>query len=242
MKNLKISLYALLIGGVVFTTSCGKDPNYQGTEFAPQMYISKGYEPYSQVEPNKINPYGMNMRVPAKGTVARRFANSVTGESQYQGDLMYYNIEPGDAGLAEAEKTLTPPFEADDKVLEDGKVLYTRYCSPCHGEKGDGQGKVAGMYKGVANISSTGALKNVNSGHIYHVITHGKGRMWPHASQLNPDERWKVVYYVHTLQGQDPKNLGKEAKKEDDKSDKKDEKSDKKEPKAADKEAKADKK
>jgi hypothetical protein len=26
--------------------------------------------------------------------------------------------------------------------------------------------------------------------------------MWPHASQINALERWKIVNYVHVLQGQ----------------------------------------
>ena len=43
-------------------------------------------------------------------------------------------------------------------------------------------------------------LKNLNDGHIYHVITYGIRRMWPHASQVNPEERWKIVHYVHRLQ------------------------------------------
>ncbi len=215
MKKLqKISALALLVGGLVLTTACHRSPNDPGTEFAPQMYISKAYEPYSQTEKNKINPYGMNMRLPANNTVSRRFSNNVTGETSYQGDFMYYAIGKGDAGLAEAEKSLNPPFEPDDKVLAEGQVLYTRYCTPCHGEKGDGKGKVAELYKGVANISASGALKSVNSGHIFHVITHGKGRMWSHASQLNPDERWKVVYYVHTLQGQELKGRPIEFKAE----------------------------
>ncbi len=204
-------IWALLLGGFAIT-SCERNPNDPGTEFAPQMYVSKAYEPYTQIEKNNINPMGLNMREPAKGTIARRFTNNATGHSNYTGDAMYYNIPKDSMELA--EKTLMPPFDPTDAILEDGKVLYTRYCSPCHGEKGDGKGKVADMYKGVANISASGALKNVNSGHIFHTITHGKGRMWSHASQLNPDERWKVVYYVHTLQGQELKNKAIEFKAE----------------------------
>ena len=35
---------------------------------------------------------------------------------------------------------------------------------------------------------------------FFHVITHGKGRMYPHGSQVNPEERWKIAMYVATLQ------------------------------------------
>ena len=60
--------------------------------------------------------------------------------------------------------------------------------------------KVNKQYKGVANLTA-GAQKTNNSGHIFHVITHGKGRMWPHKQIVTPAERWKIAYYVHKLQG-----------------------------------------
>jgi mono/diheme cytochrome c family protein len=197
-----------ITGLIILLTNCGKrDPQNQGTEFAPQMYLSKAYEPYTQVdgEKNKFNPQGLNMRMPAHGTVSRRRFNTTfetkdsTGVKQVK-NIMAYNIHKD--SIVVAEKTLKNPFEATPAVLEEGKALYLRYCSACHGEQGNGKGKVADLYKGVPNYSAA-AYKNLNGGHIYHVITHGKGRMWPHGSQLNPDERWKVVHYVHTLQNPD---------------------------------------
>ncbi len=85
------------------------------------------------------------------------------------------------------------------KTLEEGKVLYGRYCQHCHGEGGKGDGLVGKMYKGVPSYSAD-AYKTMNDGHIFHVITNGKGRMWPHGSQVTPEERWKIVHYVHKLQ------------------------------------------
>ncbi|WP_345600388.1 hypothetical protein, partial [Thermocatellispora tengchongensis] len=47
-----------------------------------------------------------------------------------------------------------------------------------------------------------------NDGHIYHVIQWGKGRMMPHGSQVNPEERWKIAMYVRALQlGKGPDGL-----------------------------------
>jgi hypothetical protein len=51
--------------------ACTPDPNNPGTEYAPQMYDETGYEPLKQVDRNNINPYGMNMRLPAANTVTR---------------------------------------------------------------------------------------------------------------------------------------------------------------------------
>jgi hypothetical protein len=43
-------------------------------------------------------------------------------------------------------------------------------------------------------------LKGITEGHIFHVITMGKGLMWPHGSQISPEDRWKIAKYVKTLQ------------------------------------------
>jgi len=60
-------------------------------------------------------------------------------------------------------------------------------------------GKTKGQVAGVANLRSD-AIRNVTEGHIFHVITQGKGLMMAHGSQVNPDERWKIAKYVKTLQ------------------------------------------
>ena len=43
-------------------------------------------------------------------------------------------------------------------------------------------------------------MKDLSDGKIYHTIYYGVGLMGSHASQLSPDERWKVVMYVRELQ------------------------------------------
>ncbi|MBD0260336.1 MAG: cytochrome c, partial [Cytophagales bacterium] len=62
-----------------------------------------------------------------------------------------------------------------------------------------GDGPVGKVYKGVPNYS-VGRYKEMNDGHIFHVITYGRGRMWPHGTQILPPDRWKIVHYVHQLQ------------------------------------------
>ena len=87
--------------------------------------------------------------------------------------------------------------------------MYDTYCDHCHGPKGQGDGKVAQgvtvdgiekkAYAGVANLTGD-ALKNITEGHIFHVITYGKGLMMPHGSQISTEDRWKIAHYVKTLQ------------------------------------------
>lgn len=188
-----------IVGLLVVGTSCRRDHDDTGVEFAPQMYDAVGYEPYRQIRPNTINPQGLNMRLPAKGTVARPNYRETTegGASNTATSLITYNIPADSIGIS--ERVLTNPIPQSDKSLAEGQILYTRYCSHCHGETGKGDGAVGKEYKGVPSYSAD-AYKTMNDGHVYHVITHGKGRMWPHGSQITPDDRWKIVQYVHKLQ------------------------------------------
>jgi mono/diheme cytochrome c family protein len=201
MLSLKNITFSILAAFALALVSCDNH-NDTGKEFAPNMYHSVGYEPLSQTdgELNTINPNGLNMRLPVKGTVARRnYATTYGSGDSAINDLMVYNI-PADS-ISIAEKTLKNPIPETEKSLEEGQLLYERFCTHCHGEGGKGDGLVGKMYKGVP-VYSSDALKTMNDGHIFHVITNGKGRMWPHGSQISPDDRWKIVQYVHQLQAQ----------------------------------------
>jgi mono/diheme cytochrome c family protein len=193
----------LLAGLALGMLSCGKDPNDTGTEFAPNMYNSVGYEPMTQLEgdTNKINPLGMNMRLPVAGTVARkRYSGADSLKKAFLSQELVAKTIPNDS-ISYSEALLTNPLAATPENIEEGKLQYERFCQHCHGEGGKGDGLVAKAYKGVP-VYSSDALKAVNDGHIYHVITHGKGRMWPHGSQISSQNRWKIVLYVHELQKQ----------------------------------------
>lgn len=172
----------LFSSALVFACSNEQDP---GLEYAPDMYHSIPLDPYSQIKENKFNPGGMNLREPAKGTVAR----GKTGYNLY--------LSKDDAETAGVE--LTNPLASTTANLEEGKLLFTRFCAPCHGAEGDGQGLVGKKFKGVPSYTA-GRVATLPAGHIFHVITYGRGRMMPHGSQVNPTERWKIVMYVQQLQ------------------------------------------
>ena len=193
----------LLAGMVLGLLSCGKDHNDTGTEFAPNMYNSVGYEPMTQLQgdTNKINPLGMNMRLPVAGTVSRKMYSGVDSlKKAFLSQELVSKTIPNDS-ISYSEALLNNPLVATPENIEEGKLQYERFCQHCHGETGKGDGLVAKAYKGVP-VYSSDALKAVNDGHIYHVITHGKGRMWPHGSQISSQNRWKIVLYVHELQKQ----------------------------------------
>jgi len=192
-------LHAFWLGlGLWAFSSCAliEDKKEPGWEYAPQMYVSTPYEPYSQVTKNTINADGKNMRAPAPGTIARNglgYDNTVL-------ELMHnYPIRRDSVDYA--GKVLRNPLDSrDTTLLAEGKYLYGVYCAPCHGAEGNGQGKVGQIYAGVPNYKDS-RIPGLPSGHIYHVITLGKNRMWGLGSQIRPEDRWKIVLYVNQLRG-----------------------------------------
>lgn len=193
--NLSLRVSALLLTLGLATTACTHDGNDAGVEYAPEMYESIPYEPLRQISFNKVNAFGINERTPALGTIPR-------------GKLSYFDHIPKDS-VRIAERLLHNPFPYTKANLEEGKVLYTRICSHCHGEQGNGQGLVGLKFKGVPNYA-TGYYKDMNDGHIYHVIQWGRNRMMPHGSIVNPEERWKIAMYVRVLErGEGPDALSK---------------------------------
>ncbi|MDX2194849.1 MAG: cytochrome c [Cytophagales bacterium] len=205
-KKFNINSIILTICAVftVIFVSCTKDYSKPGMEYAPEMYHSRAYEPLSQVtdkahaeyNSNENNPYNMNMRVPVPKTVKIQKYNGLFG-TKPKDPLLIYHISKDSFDLS--GKVLKNPLDSNDKVLAEGQVLYTRYCQHCHGETGQGDGSVGKVYKGVPAYNK-GRVKFDTEGHIFHTITFGRNRMWPHASQISVEDRWKIVMYVQTLQ------------------------------------------
>lgn len=191
--SLKIGLQAsAILFASVLAAGCNRadDP---GVQYAPEMYESIPYDALKQADANTINPMGINQRTPAVGTVPL-------------GKMDYYSHIPKDS-VGIAERVLRNPYSYTKENLLEGQVLYVRNCQHCHGEQGDGQGPVALKFKGVPSYYA-GAYKDMNDGHIYHVIQWGRNRMMPHGSQVNPNERWKIAMYVRMLQqGKGPDGL-----------------------------------
>lgn len=208
--------FAFLVLTVVTLASCNHDFNWierhekPRVEYAPNMYYSEAYEPMKQItdsnkygneyNSNPYNAYQMNMRVPVKGSIKR----NTVGNWPYYWDssrVEYLPYQISADSLDYAAKVLRNPLDTSAATVKDGQALYERYCLHCHGATGQGDGEVGKRLAGVPKYNEQ-RLKNVSAGHIFHVITNGKGRMGSHASQLSQEERWKIVTYVQTLQKQ----------------------------------------
>ncbi len=94
----------------------------------------------------------------------------------------------------------TIPLPIDLKLLERGHDRYNIFCSPCHGEVGDGLGMIARRGFQIPANLHTDRLRSVPPGYIYQVITNGYGAMPDHRDQIPARDRWAIVAFVRALQ------------------------------------------
>ena len=197
MKILSNIIFVLSTTMILFT-GCGDSASdgrpltkHPGYEYMPNMYRSPSFETYSE-NPNFNN--NSTARLPVKGTIARG-----TMPFEYKNTLEDYLL---------AGKNLINPLVENDQNTEDGEALYVMFCAHCHGNNGDGKGSVSHpvygaipAYNDKVQIRRTGStMSELKDGNIYHAITYGLNAMGPHASQISPEERWKIIMYINNLQ------------------------------------------
>tara|TARA_R110002050_G_scaffold245367_1_gene382958 strand:+ start:24693 stop:25355 length:663 start_codon:yes stop_codon:yes gene_type:complete len=179
---------ALFIGIIGLSLhSCTSDPNSPGVEYMPDMYRSPALEP-NMLQEDEFAPDSMVMRLPAEGTIPRGF--------------MPFGIPESNEGYALAAD-LKNPLPYSDETLKEGKVIYGKMCSHCHGKTGQGDGGVIGNSDFPPPPAYNGSIKDLPAGKIFYSITYGKNMMGSHASQISQEDRWKLVFYIQKLQGHD---------------------------------------
>lgn len=95
------------------------------------------------------------------------------------------------------------PVAVDEKFLARGQNRFRIFCTPCHGEVGDGKGFIAQrgftLARPVGNYHSD-RLRNMPVGHFFDVISNGYGTMFPFRSRIKPIDRWAIAAYIRVLQ------------------------------------------
>lgn len=92
------------------------------------------------------------------------------------------------------------PFAIGAAELERGRDRYTIYCTPCHGQLGDGKGMVVQRGLRQAATYHQERLQRAQPGYFFDVITNGFGAMQGYAEQVPPRDRWMIAAYVRALQ------------------------------------------
>jgi glucose/arabinose dehydrogenase len=97
----------------------------------------------------------------------------------------------------ESSKQLVNPYEGSADAVKAGKPLYHLRCARCHGERGEGSGNIPALRARI--------MRRVTSGEIFWFITKGdiKHEM-PSWASLPKDQRWKIVTFVKSLNGEAP--------------------------------------
>lgn len=96
-------------------------------------------------------------------------------------------------------------FASPKEMLLRGRERYTAYCSPCHGNNGDGNGMITqrglGYWQKLPASYYTDRLRKIEDGYLYDVLVNGHGVMYGYGSRIQDiNDRWAVISYVRTLQ------------------------------------------
>ncbi|MEN9459938.1 MAG: hypothetical protein RL135_2566 [Bacteroidota bacterium] len=179
----KVYTLAVLMGlsSLLFSCQDTLKPNYQ---LFPQMYESVAYETYSESGAFKNGKEG---QLPAQGSIKRGFVP--------------YEYPNTPAGYEAAKLNSKSPLDSLSGNIEKGKALFNIYCTSCHGDTGNGKGKLVEREK-FLGVPSYADRPTITEGSIYHVMTYGLNAMGPHANQLSQTERWQVAKYVLKLKSE----------------------------------------
>lgn len=187
-RRVSRTLWTLTALSLPFMVGCWEQ--WSDTWF-PQMKRQKANQAFEIV--NFQNQVGAFM--PPEGVV------DVTGGEAPVSNL----IDSASDGLENPQ-----PMSLDS--LENGRMLYARYCTTCHGASGAGDGPVSmtgdlrGPLGGVLPLAGPGSIAKVRSdGHIYTTIRYGRRRM-PGYARIPSAGRWDIVNYVRYLN--DQKGIG----------------------------------
>ncbi len=93
------------------------------------------------------------------------------------------------------------PIQADEISLQRGEILFSIYCSLCHGPSGQGDGSLAEYYEERPLRPLTSATITTQfDGQLFRTISEGFSRMPPQSEALSPRDRWDVINYMRTLE------------------------------------------
>jgi mono/diheme cytochrome c family protein len=179
MKSRYRITFLVSISILVLSCKDNLKPNYQ---YMPNMYEHIGYDTYSHAD---VFKGGVEAQLPVEGTINRGF------------EVYEYPNTPEALIAVKAANLKSPLGTLSEKDMEKAKGLFEIYCAICHGNAGNGQGKLVtqGKFLGIPNYKD----RVINEGSIFHVVTYGLNNMGSHANQLSKKERWMVAAYVMKL-------------------------------------------
>ena len=154
-----------------------------------EMYEQPKYEP---LEPSSFFEDGSSARPLVAGTVPRDDPRGAPPAGVP--DEVFYT------GWSQGKLVESVPFPVDRAVLERGQERFRIYCTPCHGELGDGRGMIVRRGFNPPPSYASEELRKQPIGHYFDVMTRGFGTMYSYASRIPPRDRWAIAAYIRVLQ------------------------------------------
>jgi mono/diheme cytochrome c family protein len=110
----------------------------------------------------------------------------------------FFQSKPWNVPDAAAKKT--NPVKSDDESLKNGKAIWAKHCSSCHGKIGAGDGSKAAQLETEMKDFSKDAVQKQSDGSMFYKIMEGRDEM-PTFKKKIPEESdiWSVINFVRTL-------------------------------------------
>jgi mono/diheme cytochrome c family protein len=185
------------------------------------MFHQQRFNPQSD---NWLFKDDRSMRPIVEGTVPyasgptpwRRAAFAMTGDPAQRAAHTdpFFENDRANLGLEEDHRTYVPTIPSEvvqasggmSDLLARGRDRFGIYCTPCHGNAGDGQGTVfvrslsAGYSFPQPASLHQDRLRQIPDGQLFATITNGVRNMPSYAAQIPVQDRWAIVAYVRALQ------------------------------------------
>lgn len=98
-----------------------------------------------------------------------------------------------------AADNIKNPISPDAASLKEAKTTYTTYCTPCHGDKGRGDGVAAAGLSVKPADHSSAAIQIKTDGALFWEMSEGHNPMPSYKQALAEKQRWQLVNYIRTL-------------------------------------------
>jgi mono/diheme cytochrome c family protein len=140
---------------------------------------------YDPLEKSAFFNDGRTSRMPVVNTVAR---------GQIREDRHLFE------GVVDGKPAETFPMAVTPAVMARGRDRYSVFCTPCHGQTGEGDGMI--VRRGFRKPPSyhEDRLREAPVGYYFDVMTHGFGAMQDYAAQITVADRWAIAAYIRALQ------------------------------------------
>ncbi len=99
------------------------------------------------------------------------------------------------------------PLDINEQNFEAGKDLYLKTVKPvacveCHGERGDGNGRMASMFEPAPrNFTCSEVVADLPDGQLFWIIKNGSiGTSMPAFHSLSDEQIWQLTMYLRSFE------------------------------------------